>query len=112
MVMFQRTERSPGWSVFKRSAREWTIAWVDFGLFYIFNKSTPAICNILYLPKVLKLAQKNFDQATASSCTATSIIHIEITKSYSTDSFLQALRRFQCAHGTLAKIISNIGEQL
>jgi hypothetical protein len=29
-----------------------TVGWVDFGLFYIFNKSTPGF--VIYLPKVPK----------------------------------------------------------
>ncbi len=32
-------------------------------------------------------------------CTATSLIHVEVTESYSTDSFLMALRRFMTVHG-------------
>jgi hypothetical protein len=33
-------------------------------------------------------------------CTASSAIHLELTESYSTDAFFQALRRFMCLHGT------------
>jgi hypothetical protein len=33
-------------------------------------------------------------------CMASSTIHLELTESYSTDSFLQAFRRFKCLHGT------------
>jgi hypothetical protein len=45
-------------------------------------------------------------------CTASSAIHLELTESYSTDAFLQALRRFMCLHGTPHTIISDRGEQL
>jgi hypothetical protein len=45
-------------------------------------------------------------------CTATSAIHLELAESYSTDSFLQALRRFVCLHGCPHTIISDRGEQL
>jgi Family of unknown function (DUF5641) len=45
-------------------------------------------------------------------CAASSAIHFELTESYSTDSFLQALRRFMCLHGTPHTIISDRGEQL
>jgi hypothetical protein len=45
-------------------------------------------------------------------CTASSAIHLELTESYSTDSFLQALRRFMCMHGTPHTMISDMGEQL
>jgi hypothetical protein len=43
-------------------------------------------------------------------CTASSAIHLELTESYRTDSFLQALRRFMCLHGTPHTMISNMGE--
>ena len=45
-------------------------------------------------------------------CMATSAIHIELTESYSTDSFLQAFRRFICARGTPSRVISDRGSQL
>ena len=45
-------------------------------------------------------------------CMATSAIHLELTKSYSTDSFLQAMRRFICAHGTPSRVQSDRGTQL
>ena len=45
-------------------------------------------------------------------CTASSAIHIELTESYGMDSFLQALRRFVCIHGSPKKIISDQGDQL
>jgi hypothetical protein len=45
-------------------------------------------------------------------CTASSAIHLELTESYSTDAFLQALRRFMCLHGTPHTIISDRGDQL
>jgi hypothetical protein len=45
-------------------------------------------------------------------CTASSAIHLELAESYSTDSFLQALRRFMCLHGSPHTIISDRGEQL
>jgi Family of unknown function (DUF5641) len=45
-------------------------------------------------------------------CTASSAIHLELTENYSTDSFLQALRRFMCLHGTPHTLISDRGEQL
>ena len=40
-------------------------------------------------------------------CMATSAIHIELTESYSTDSFLQAFRRFICARGTPSRVVSD-----
>jgi Family of unknown function (DUF5641) len=45
-------------------------------------------------------------------CTASSAIHLELTESYSTDSFMQALRRFMCLHDTRHTLISDRGEQL
>jgi len=45
-------------------------------------------------------------------CTASIAIHLELTESYSTDSFLQALRRFMSLHGTPSRIQSDHGEQL
>ena len=45
-------------------------------------------------------------------CTATTAIHIELTESYSTDAFLQALRRFMCMRGTPHRIYSDRGSQL
>ncbi len=42
-------------------------------------------------------------------CTATSAVHVEFMDTYSTDSFLRALRRFMCVRGTLRKF-SRIGE--
>ena len=45
-------------------------------------------------------------------CMATSAIHIELTESYSTDSFLQAFRRFICARGTPSRVVSDRGSQL
>jgi len=45
-------------------------------------------------------------------CMASSAIHIELTESYSTDSFLQALRRFMCLHGTPSRFQSDQGDQL
>jgi hypothetical protein len=42
-----------------------TVGWVDFGLFYIFNKSTPEIC---YIPSkgTENNKQKFFDPVTSS----------------------------------------------
>jgi len=45
-------------------------------------------------------------------CTASSAIHLDLTESYSTDSFLQALRRFMSLHRTPSRIQSDHGEQL
>ena len=45
-------------------------------------------------------------------CTATSAIYLDLTESYSTDSFLQTLSRFMCTHGAPSRIISDRGEQL
>ena len=43
---------------------------------------------------------------------ATSAIHLELTESYSTDSFFQAMRRFICAHGTPSRVQLDCGTQL
>ena len=45
-------------------------------------------------------------------CMATSAIHLELAESYSTESFLQALRRFICIRGTPSLIQSDRGTQL
>jgi hypothetical protein len=44
-------------------------------------------------------------------CSATSAVHVEFMDTYSTDSFLMALRRFICARGVLSSIQSDKGEQ-
>ena len=43
---------------------------------------------------------------------ATSAVHLELAKSYSTDSFIYTLRRFICVRGTPSKIQSDCGTQL
>ncbi len=45
-------------------------------------------------------------------CTATPLVHVEMTQSYSTDSFLMALRRFKAKHGAPRRFQSNQGDQL
>jgi hypothetical protein len=45
-------------------------------------------------------------------CTATSLVHVEMTQSYSTDSFLMALRRFMTLHGAPRRFQSGQGDQL
>jgi uncharacterized membrane protein len=45
-------------------------------------------------------------------CTATSGIHVEFIDTYSTDSFLMALRLFMCAWGVPLRIQFDRGEQL
>jgi hypothetical protein len=45
-------------------------------------------------------------------CTTTSAVHIEFMDTYSTDSFLMALRRFMCLRGTPSWFQSDRGEQL
>ena len=45
-------------------------------------------------------------------CMATSAVHLELVESYSTESFLQALRRFICIRGTPSLIQSDRGTQL
>jgi hypothetical protein len=45
-------------------------------------------------------------------CTTTSAVHIEFVDTYSTDSFLMALRRFMCLRGTPSQFQSDRGEQL
>jgi uncharacterized membrane protein len=45
-------------------------------------------------------------------CSAISAVHIEFMDTYSTDSFLKALRQFMCARGVQARIQSNRGKQL
>ena len=37
-------------------------------------------------------------------CMATSVVHLELAESYSTFSFIHALRRFICVRGTPGKI--------
>ena len=46
------------------------------------------------------------------TCTVTSAVCLELTESYSMDSFLQALVRFTCAHGMPARFQSDAGDQL
>jgi hypothetical protein len=45
-------------------------------------------------------------------CTATSLVHVEITDAYSTDSFLLAVRRFMAMHGAPSRFQSDQGTQL
>jgi hypothetical protein len=45
-------------------------------------------------------------------CMATSLVHVEVTESYSTDSFLMALRRFMTVHGAPRRFPSDQGDQL
>jgi hypothetical protein len=45
-------------------------------------------------------------------CTTTSAVHVEFVDTYSTDSFLMALRRFMCSKGTPTTFQSDRGEQL
>ncbi len=45
-------------------------------------------------------------------CTATSLVHVEITDAYSTDSFLLAVRRFMAIHGAPSRFQSYQGTQL
>jgi hypothetical protein len=45
-------------------------------------------------------------------CTATSLVHVEITDAYSTDSFLLAVRRFMAIHGAPSRFQSDQGTQL
>jgi hypothetical protein len=66
-------------------ARYCTLGWVDFGLFYILNKSTLAIC---YIPsKSTENSKKNvFDPVTASSLVTTFWVmhHINVKKNFFT----------------------------
>jgi hypothetical protein len=45
-------------------------------------------------------------------CTATSLVHVEITDAFSTDSFLLAVRRFMAVHGAPSRFQSDQGTQL
>jgi hypothetical protein len=45
-------------------------------------------------------------------CTATSLAHVEIAKSYSTESFLMAMRRFMALHRAPRRFQSDQGTQL
>jgi hypothetical protein len=45
-------------------------------------------------------------------CTATSLVHVEITDAYLMDSFLLAVRRFMAMHGAPARFQSDQGMQL
>jgi hypothetical protein len=45
-------------------------------------------------------------------CTTTSALHVEFMDTYSTDSFLMALRRFMSIRGTPTRFQSDRGEQL
>jgi hypothetical protein len=45
-------------------------------------------------------------------CTTTSAVHIEFVDTFSTDSFLMALRRFMCLRGTPSRFQTDRGEQL
>ena len=46
------------------------------------------------------------------TCTATSAVCLELTESYSMDSFLQTLVRFTCTHGMPVRFQSDAGDQL
>ncbi len=45
-------------------------------------------------------------------CTTTSAVHVEFMDTYSTDSFVMALRRFMGVRGTPSRIQSDRGKQL
>ncbi len=45
-------------------------------------------------------------------CTATSLVHVEVTDAYSKDSFLLAVRRFMAIHGAPSRFQSDQGTQL
>jgi uncharacterized membrane protein len=45
-------------------------------------------------------------------CTATSAVHIEFMDTYSSNSFLMAMRRFTCLRDTPTRIQSDKGDQL
>jgi hypothetical protein len=45
-------------------------------------------------------------------CTAMSLVHVEVTDAYSTDSFLLAVRRFMAMHGAPSRFQSDQGTQL
>jgi hypothetical protein len=45
-------------------------------------------------------------------CTAMSLVHVEVTDAYSTDSFLLAVRRFMAKHGAPSRFQSDQGTQL
>jgi hypothetical protein len=45
-------------------------------------------------------------------CTATPLVHVEVTDAYSTDSFLMAVRRFMAIHGAPSRFQSDQGTQL
>jgi hypothetical protein len=45
-------------------------------------------------------------------CTATSLVHMEVTDAYSTDSFQLAVRRFMAMHGAPSRFQSDQGTQL
>ncbi len=45
-------------------------------------------------------------------CMATSLVHVEVTDAYSTDSFLLAVRRFMAIHGAPSRFQSDQGTQL
>jgi hypothetical protein len=45
-------------------------------------------------------------------CMATSLVHVVMTESYSTDSFLMVLRRFMTVHGAPRRFQSDQGDQL
>ena len=70
----------------------------------------------LFGPLTIRDAVKKRTRAKAwgviFTCTATSAVCLELTESYSMDSFLQALVRFTCAHGMPARFQSDQGDQL
>jgi hypothetical protein len=45
-------------------------------------------------------------------CTSTSLAHVEIAETYSTESFLMAVRRFMALHGVPKRFQSDQGTQL
>jgi hypothetical protein len=45
-------------------------------------------------------------------CTTTSAVHMKFVDTYSTDSFLMAIRMFMCDRGTPSSIQSDRGNQL
>jgi hypothetical protein len=70
----------------KSTSRGCALGWVDFWLFYIFNKHTPEVCCMPFKSTVRKMKKNLFDPVTTSSLVLTSwVIHyIRVKKNYLT----------------------------
>ena len=64
------------------------------------------------LADMVKKRTKLSTWGTMFVCNTTRAVYLDVIESYSTDSFLLAMRRFQYSHGTPSLLISDAGSQL